>query len=67
MSDAVLFDAREDGIAIITINRPEQRNALIPEVREACARRGTASSVTRSFGSPSSPARARRPSAPAAT
>ena len=25
---AVLFDAREDGIAIITINRPEQRNAL---------------------------------------
>lgn len=34
MSDAVLFDAREDGIAIITINRPEQRNALIREVRE---------------------------------
>jgi len=34
MSDAVLFEAREDGIAIITINRPEQRNALIKEVRE---------------------------------
>ncbi|MFA7585700.1 MAG: enoyl-CoA hydratase-related protein [Novosphingobium sp.] len=34
MSDAVLFDAREDGIAIITINRPEQRNALNREVRE---------------------------------
>ncbi|HEX7855634.1 MAG TPA: enoyl-CoA hydratase-related protein [Sphingobium sp.] len=34
MSDAVLFDAREDGIAIITINRPEQRNALSREVRE---------------------------------
>jgi enoyl-CoA hydratase/carnithine racemase len=34
MSDAVLFDARDDGIAIITINRPDQRNALIREVRE---------------------------------
>ncbi len=35
MSDgAVLFDAREDGIAIITINRPEQRNALGKDVRE---------------------------------
>jgi enoyl-CoA hydratase/carnithine racemase len=34
MTDAVLFDAREDGIAIITINRPEQRNALSREVRE---------------------------------
>jgi len=34
MSDPVLFDAREDGIAIITINRPEQRNALSREVRE---------------------------------
>jgi len=32
--DAVLFDAREDGIAIITINRPEQRNCLSREVRE---------------------------------
>jgi enoyl-CoA hydratase/carnithine racemase len=34
MSDAVLFDAREDGIAIIRINRPEQRNCLSHEVRE---------------------------------
>jgi len=34
VSDAVLFDARADGIAIITINRPEQRNALNREVRE---------------------------------
>jgi len=34
-SDAVLFDARDDGIVIITINRPEQRNALNREVREA--------------------------------
>ena len=33
MSDAVLFDAR-DGIAILTINRPEQRNALSHEVRD---------------------------------
>ncbi|AXB77688.1 enoyl-CoA hydratase/isomerase family protein [Novosphingobium sp. P6W] len=34
MNDAVLFDAREDGIAVITLNRPEQRNALTAEVRE---------------------------------
>ena len=34
MSDAVLFDARDDGIAIITLNRPEQRNALGKEIRE---------------------------------
>lgn len=34
MTDAVLFDAREDGIAVITINRPDQRNALTAEVRE---------------------------------
>ena len=33
-NDAVLFDAREDGIAIITINRPDTRNALSREVRE---------------------------------
>lgn len=31
---AVLFDAREDGIAIVTINRPEQRNAMSREVRQ---------------------------------
>jgi enoyl-CoA hydratase/carnithine racemase len=35
MTDAVLFDARKDGIAIITINRPDQRNCLSKEVREA--------------------------------
>lgn len=34
MSDAVLFDARADGIAIITLNRPEQRNALGKDIRE---------------------------------
>ena len=33
MTDAVLFDARDDGIAIITINRPDSRNALSREVR----------------------------------
>jgi enoyl-CoA hydratase len=33
MSDAVLFDARDDGIAIITLNRPENRNALSKEIR----------------------------------
>ncbi|PXW35592.1 UNVERIFIED_CONTAM: enoyl-CoA hydratase/carnithine racemase [Williamsia faeni] len=34
MSDAVLFDARDDGIAIITINRPDTRNCLSLDVRE---------------------------------
>ena len=34
MTDAVLFDARKDGIAIITLNRPEARNALGKEIRE---------------------------------
>ena len=34
MSDAVLFDARSDGIAVITINRPEAHNTLGREVRE---------------------------------
>jgi enoyl-CoA hydratase len=33
MSDAVLFDARDDGIAVITLNRPENRNALSKEIR----------------------------------
>ncbi len=34
MTDAVLFDARDDGIAIITLNRPDTRNALSSEIRE---------------------------------
>ena len=34
MSDAVLFDARDDGIAIITLNRPATRNCLAADVRE---------------------------------
>jgi enoyl-CoA hydratase len=34
MSDAVLFDARADGIAVITLNRPDTRNALSADVRE---------------------------------
>ena len=33
MSDAVLYAVDADGIAIITINRPEQRNCLSKEVR----------------------------------
>jgi len=33
--EVVLFHARADGIAIITINRPAQRNALNAEVRHA--------------------------------
>jgi len=34
MSVPVLFDARKDGIAVITLNRPEARNALGREIRE---------------------------------
>jgi enoyl-CoA hydratase len=34
MSDAILFEAREDGIAILTIDRPDTRNALSREVRD---------------------------------
>ena len=30
-----------DGIAIITINRPEQRNCLSQDVREGCAQLGS--------------------------
>lgn len=34
MTDAVLFDAREDAIAVITINRPDTRNCLSEDVRD---------------------------------
>lgn len=34
MTDAVLYDLRDDGIAVLTINRPEQRNCLSREVRD---------------------------------
>jgi len=34
MSDAVLYAVDDEGIAIITINRPEQRNCLSKEVRQ---------------------------------
>ena len=34
MTDAVLYAHAEPGIALITINRPEQRNCLSAEVRE---------------------------------
>jgi enoyl-CoA hydratase len=34
MSDAVVYDARPDGIAVITLNRPETRNCLSKDVRE---------------------------------
>jgi enoyl-CoA hydratase len=34
MADAVLFDARDDGIALITLNRPDTRNALGRDIRE---------------------------------
>ncbi|MFC8043847.1 enoyl-CoA hydratase/isomerase family protein [Nocardia sp. NPDC057353] len=32
--DAVLFDARQDGIAVLTLNRPDTRNCLAREVRD---------------------------------
>ncbi len=34
MSEPVLFEARDDGIAVITLNRPESRNALSKEIRD---------------------------------
>lgn len=34
MDNAVLFEARDDGIAILTLNRPERRNALGRDIRE---------------------------------
>jgi enoyl-CoA hydratase len=34
MSDAVLFEARPDGIAIITLNQPETRNCLSKAIRD---------------------------------
>ncbi len=34
MSDAVLFEARDDGIAVITLNRPDQHNALGKDIRD---------------------------------
>lgn len=34
MTDAVTYETTDDGIAIITVNRPDQRNALSKEVRE---------------------------------
>ncbi len=34
MTDAVLFDARDDGIAVITLNRPDRRNALGKDIRD---------------------------------
>lgn len=34
MTDAVLYAVDENGIAVITINRPEQRNCLSKEVRD---------------------------------
>ncbi len=34
MTEAVLYQTTDDGIAVITINRPEQRNCLSLEVRD---------------------------------
>ena len=35
MSEAVVYDRNDEGIAVLTINRPDQRNCLSLEVREA--------------------------------
>ncbi|WP_068160660.1 enoyl-CoA hydratase/isomerase family protein [Rhodococcus phenolicus] len=34
MNEPVLFEARDDGIAVITLNRPETRNCLTAEIRK---------------------------------
>lgn len=34
MTDSVLYEVRDDSIALITLNRPERRNAISLEVRE---------------------------------
>jgi enoyl-CoA hydratase/carnithine racemase len=38
MSDAVLMETRDDGIAIITLNRPDSRNALSRDIRDGLFR-----------------------------
>jgi enoyl-CoA hydratase/carnithine racemase len=37
VSSEILLDERRDGVALITLNRPEKRNALSIELREALA------------------------------
>jgi enoyl-CoA hydratase/carnithine racemase len=37
VDEAVLFDARPDGVAVLTLNRPETRNCLARDVREGLA------------------------------
>src|SRR5687767_8750775 len=35
MSESVLVETGEDGVALVTLNRPESRNPLDPEVQDA--------------------------------
>lgn len=35
MADEVLFDKRDDGVALITFNRPDRLNAILPEQGDA--------------------------------
>ena len=35
MDDRVLVEVGEDGVALVTLNRPEARNPLDPEVQDA--------------------------------
>jgi enoyl-CoA hydratase/carnithine racemase len=32
MADEVLYEKRDDGIVVVTLNRPEKRNAVSPEL-----------------------------------
>jgi enoyl-CoA hydratase len=47
MSDEVLYEKREDGVAVVTLNRPEKRNAVNPEMAE-----GLEAAVKRSEADP---------------
>jgi len=58
---------KKEGVAKITINRPEARNALDIETRKELLAALATSSVMRAYGSLSSRAPARRRSSPAQT
>ena len=38
MSEAVLWEMRDDGVGLITLNRPDNRNSMTPELLEAFGR-----------------------------
>jgi enoyl-CoA hydratase len=61
MSDAVLFEARRDGIAVVTLNRPESRNALGKDIRECLFAAWSALNAIPTCGSLSLQARVKKP------